>query len=192
MRPSLFAAVASVLIPFSWLPGSTSDYAAAKQKITMIEDEKLRPGSHVILSSAELNAYIAGEIPQVAGQGAVSDPQLRLVNGGGNLTANIDFVQLQRNTGRKPGWLAQQILSGARPVLVMARVQSSNGKATVWVDRLEVSGIPISGLALDFLMEVFIQPKFPNVRIGEPFDLVHSVDHFEIKPESVRVVIKGA
>jgi hypothetical protein len=69
-------------------------------------------------------------------------------------------------------------------------VRSANGYATAWVDRLEVGGLPLSGPALDFLMQVFIEPQFPSIKLGQPFPLRPGVDHFEIHPRAVTVYTK--
>ena len=104
--------------------------------------------------------------------------------------ARVDFIRLQKNTGRQPGWLMQKLLEGERDVLVAARVQSANGTATVWVDRVEVGGMKVPSSLLDFLLEVFIQPQFPNVKIGEPFQLRRGVNHFEVHRGQVRIFMR--
>lgn len=165
-----------------------SEYQSAKQKLDNIE--RMPRGSQVTLSASELNAYITGEVPQIVGPGAVSQMNLQLGDNSGVIKARINFLRLQKNTGRSPGWLMQKMLDGERDVSVAAHLTSGGGMATVWVDRLDISGVPLSGPALDFLMDVFIQPQFPNVKIGEPFALRHGVERFEVRSQMVRVLLR--
>ncbi len=167
-----------------------AQYHAAKRKLDEIGTLRTPPGSQVVLTAAELNSYIQGEIPQVVGPGAVSRSQLQLGDNSGIIRARIDFLKLQQNTGRHPGWLMQRMLAGERDVEVSAHLTSSRGQATIWVDRLQISGVPLSGPALDFLVEVFISPQFPDLKLGEPFPLRSGVDRFEVKPQAVRVFMK--
>ena len=178
-----FAGLAPLLI------GSLSPYESAKRKMEMISSERAPRGSTVQLTSAELNAYIKGEIPSLVGEGAVTRPHLVLGNNSGKMTANVDFAKVQAKSGRDPGWIMSTILSGERPVVVQGRIQSAKGRATIFLDQIEVSGIPINGAALDFLMDVFIRPRFPDIKIGEPFELAHGVERVEVKPEMVNVRI---
>jgi len=175
-----------LLASFCW--AQSGEYQRAKQKIDDIE--KAPRGSQILVTERELNAYIAGEIPQVVGEGAVKSSHVTLSEGAGAIHARVDFIRLQKNTGRQPGWLMQKLLEGEKDVLVEARVQSANGMATVWVDRVDVGGMKVPNSLLDFLLEVFIQPQFPNVQIGEPFALRRGVEHVELHRGQVRIFMR--
>ena len=54
------------------------------------------------------------------------------------------------------------------------------GKATVDLKRVEVSGIPIEGAALDFLVENYLIPNYPDAKIGRPFALHKRVDRIGV------------
>ena len=45
--------------------------------------------------------------------------------------------------------------------------------------------------ALDFLIQNFLLPRFPDAKIGRPFELGHGIDRLEVRPNEVRVVIKN-
>ena len=180
------AVVALLLAAVVW--GDAGEYQRAKQKLDNIE--RMPRGSQVTLTASELNAYMLGEIPRVAGPGAVSNARLQLGDNSGVVQARVNFLRLQQNTGRRPGWLMRMMLDGERDVAVAAHIRSSEGTATVWVDRVDVSGVPVSGPALDFLMQVFIAPEFPYVKIGEPFPLRRGVERFEVRPQAVHVFLQ--
>jgi hypothetical protein len=177
----------SILFAAASLAGAAyNDYASAKQKVDSIEADSLRSGARVILTFPELNAWVAKEAPA-----GVRNPQLRAtareVASGGAL---IDFGKLERSAGRQPGWLMSKLLDGERPVSVTARIRSSAGRATVDIERVEISGIVIDGRTLDFLIENFLLPMYPDAIIGRPFELGHRIDRIDVSPSAVAVLLK--
>src|SRR2546425_608530 len=130
---------------------SRTDYLNAKRKFESIEKQQIKPGARVPLSSSELNAYVQTELPQVAPDG-IRNPHVELL--GNNVAtgrASINFLKIQSARGNPPNWLMRTLLDGEHDVAVTARVDSGGGKATVYLQRVEISGIPIEGSALDFL-----------------------------------------
>src|SRR4029434_3660114 len=101
----------------------------------------------------------------------------------------IDFLKVRRAQGYRPGWLMSKLLDGERPVSVTARIQSGNGKATVDVQRVEISGITVDGSTLDFMIQNFLLAMYPDAAVGRPFELGHRIDRLEVQPGSVGVVI---
>jgi hypothetical protein len=55
---------------------------------------------------------------------------------------------------------------------------------------VDLSNATISGKTLDFLIENFFKPQYPDAKIGEPFELGYSMERIEIQPSGVRVVMK--
>ena len=176
-----------VLIPFL-LFSSPADYNSAQRKFDLIAGNTLAPGTRVDLTAAELNAWVAHEIPKVAPQG-FRDPRLELGQQIATGTALIDFGKLERAQGYQPGWIMGKLLDGERPVSVRARIRSGGGQATVDVERVEISGIAIDGQALDFLIRNFLLPKYPNAAVGRPFELGNRIDRLDVRPGSVGVLI---
>jgi hypothetical protein len=177
----------SILFVAATLAGASyNDYASAKQKFDSIEAGRLRSGARVILTYPELNAWVAREAPA-----GVRSPQLRvaardLATG----AALIDFGKLERSAGRQPGWLMSKLLDGERPVSVTARIRSSAGRATVDIQRVEISGLAIDGRTLDFLIQNFLIPMYPDAVIGRPFELGHRIDRLDVSPSAVAVLLK--
>ena len=175
-----------LLIPLLGAP--SSEYLSAKRKLDLIESEKLRPGSRVILTSSELNAYVANEVAESYAQG-VRDPRVDLGAGSATGSALIDFLKLRQASGKPSGWVMQKLLAGERQVRVTARIKSGSGRAVVDVERVEISGVTIDGKMLDFLIQNYLIPQFPEARIGQPFELAHHVDRLEVAPNGVGVVV---
>ena len=171
------------------LYSSRADYSSVEKKFALIENDRLKPGSRVTLSQRELNAYLVEQVPQVAPQG-VRDPKIELGAGTATGSALIDFVRLRSAQGKPPGWLMRQLLQGEHPVTVTAQVQSGGGRATVDVQRVEVSGIVVEGRMLEYLIQNYLLPYYPEAKVGEPFELRHRIDRIDVQPARVDVIIK--
>jgi hypothetical protein len=61
----------------------------------------------------------------------------------------------------------------------------------VYVQQVTISGISARGAVLDFLIEHFLLPFYPDAKIGRPFQLKHNVDRLEIGSAGVTVIIAG-
>ncbi|HTS31108.1 MAG TPA: hypothetical protein VMH81_34790 [Bryobacteraceae bacterium] len=167
------------------LGAAVSDYDSARQKLDRIESDRLRSGTRVELTAREMTAWAEHEAPQ-----GVRNPRIQLVAPGvASATALIDFNQVQRAEGYEPGWLMSKLLSGEHPVSVTARIRSARGQATVDVDKVEISGVAIDGKTLDFLIQNFVLPAYPDAAVGRPFELGHRIEKLDVEPAGVGVLI---
>jgi len=171
------------------LYSSRADYSSVQKKLDLIEHDRLKPGSRVTLSQRELNAYVEQQVPQIAPQG-VRDPRIELGAGMATGSAVVDFVRLRGAQGKPPGWLMRQLLQGEHPVTVTAQLQSGGGRATINVQRVEVSGMVIEGRMLEYLIQNYLLPYYPEAKVGEPFELSHRIDRIDVQPARVEVIIK--
>lgn len=175
----------SLLFAAAALTAGVTEYTSAKRKLDAIDSGQLRPGTYVTLSYPEIAAWVEREGPK-----GVRNPQVRVTqNNVATGTALIDFNQVQRAQGRRPGWLMTKVLEGERPVSVTARIQSSGGRATVDVERVEISGVAIDGRTLDFLIQNVLLPLYPDAVVGRPFELGHRIERLNVAPAAVGVVI---
>jgi hypothetical protein len=181
------AMVLLLCLPLIW--GTTAEYLSAERKFKMIESERLRHGARVTLTKSELNAYAREEVAQAFPAG-VRHPRLELANGVAIGSALIDFGKLRRAQGKPPGWLMSKILDGEREVEVTANIRSGGGRATVDVQIVRISGIPIEGRVLDFLINNYLLANYPDAKVGQPFELNHGIDRLDIKPSAVDVVMR--
>jgi hypothetical protein len=183
MRIRLLLVLALLVPPL--LPNSASDYRAAVDKFSLIEHDRLKPGSRVDLTARELNAYVQQNVPD-----GVRNPRLELGSGTATGSALIDFAKIRRAQRKPPGLLLAYLLDGERPVTVNARIRSASGTATVDVQRVEISGITIQGRLLDFLIHNYLQPMFPDAKVGQPFTLGHHMERWDVQPSEVGVIIE--
>ncbi len=166
----------------------SSDALTVKRKFKLISAERVPPGSKVTIGKDELNAYVRSEALSVVRDG-LREPRLELGDNRATAYAFIDFARLRRAQGQPMGWLMEKLLGGERAVRVDAQIQSGGGKAVVNVQRVEVSGMVISGRALDYLIRNFLWSYYPDAKVGRPFELDHRIDRLEVEPSHVNVVI---
>ena len=55
---------------------------------------------------------------------------------------------------------------------------------------MEISGLAIDGNTLDFLIQNFLIPMYPDAVIGKPFELGHGIDRLDVSPSAVGVFFK--
>ncbi len=155
-----------------------------EHKFDLIEQQRLKPGSRVVMSGAEWNAWVRSEAPP-----GVTRPRVEFGVNRVTAFANIDFLKLGRATGETPNRILAALLEGDRPVTVTARVQSGNGRARVDLERVQVGGAAVEGRALDFLVQEFVMRNYPEAKVNQWFALPNRMDHLEIQPAGVAVVI---
>ncbi len=170
--------------------GADNSYLSARRKIDLIEQDKAAFGSRIWLSLGELKAYAKHEISKTAPQG-VRNGVLQLGYGTATASALVDFLKVRELKGAAPNPLLTWFLSGERPVRVVARIESGQGRATVKLEQVEVSGVTARGAVLDFLIANFLLPLYPDAKVNQPFDLGHNVERLEISPPGVNVIIAG-
>jgi len=161
---------------------SQTDYQNAKRKFQTIDKKPPKPGTRIPFTSSELNAYVQTELPAVAPQG-IRNPKVELQ--GNNVAtgrALIDFVKLRSVQGKNTNWMLRKLIEGEREVAVTTRITSAGGQATVNLQRVEVGGIPIEGAALDFIINTYLIPNYPEAKVGKPFRLHKNVDKIEVSP----------
>jgi hypothetical protein len=164
-------------------------YLSTQKKFDQIADGKLKPGTVVLLTQAELNAWARVKVMESIPQG-LREPMIELGSGEATGSALVDFLKMRSGQGQDTGWLMSKLIEGERPLKVWIRMTSSGGRATVSLTRVDLSNATLSGRTLDFLIDNFFKPKYPDAKIGEPFDLGYSIDRIEIQPSGVRVVMK--
>ena len=162
----------------------------AQKKLDAISDQKLKPGSVVVLSPQEINAWLHEKAVKAFPEG-LRNEHVDLGSGTVDGTALVDLMKIQKNKSTSTmNALIGRLIEGERPLKISIRVESSNGRATVFLTRVELSGVAMDGSILEFLIKQFIQPRYPDIKINQPFDLDYNIDHIEIQPAGVRVLIK--
>ena len=167
------------------------DPAAANvtRKLDIIQNGRAKPGAVFVFTSAELNAWVRVKAPMVVPEG-LRQPRLEMGNGTATGYALVDFLKLQHGAGIETNWLVSKLIQGEKRLMATASIQSANGRATVHLIRVEIGGLAVSGATLDFLIDTFFRPLYPDAKIDEPFELSDRVERIEVTPAEARVYIK--
>jgi hypothetical protein len=168
----------------------TPEYLSAKRKLELIETGRVARASTIAFSHNEINAYARARVQETA-PGAVRNPRVELKRDGAVGIALVDFAKLRAAQGEKPGRLLSWLLSGEREVRVAVQLRAEAGRCQVDVERVDLSGVAIEGRALQFLIDNFLMPLYPDAKIGKPFELNHRVERIEVRPTNVFVRIAG-
>jgi len=178
-----------VLVSAAALWAADPRAATVTQRLDLIESGKAKPGAVFHFTTAELNAWLRVKVPAIIHDG-LREPQLQLGNGTASASARIDFVKVRHAEGIETNWLISKLIQGEKLVTANASIQSSHGQATVHVIRVEIGGLAVTGAPLDFLVQNFLLPFYPNAKIDEPFDLAGNVDRIVVTPAEARVYIR--
>jgi hypothetical protein len=175
------------LAPF--LSAADPQFERAEEKLDRLVDGKASPGSEILFTPAEIEAWTREKAHEQVGD-AFRNPRVTLETGTGAGSALVDFLKMREAKGKTTNALMAMMLQGERPLTVYVRVSSAAGRCTVYLTRVELSGAEISGALLDYLIKTFLLQMYPDVRLGEPFELGLNMERIELKPEGVRVVMK--
>ena len=165
--------------------------AACRKKIDDIESGRVKPSAVYTFTPVEINAYAREELAVEVPNG-LRNPALELgANNTSIGTALMDFLQMRHAQGVKMNWLMEKLLEGERPVKVVIESQTKDGRAIIYLRRLEISGVVASGTVLDFLIRNFFRPLYPKAHINEWFEMGNNIDHVDVRPDAVRIYIKA-
>lgn len=180
--------LSSITIGYSLQAADPAAIAVSK-KLDLIESGHAKPGSVYHFTTAELNAWVRMKAPMIVPDG-FRQPRLVLGNGEASGSALIDFLKVRDASGLTTNWLVAKLIQGEKLVKARASIQSAHGQATVHLLRVEIGGLAVSGATLDFLVQNFFRPFYPNAKIDEPFELADGIDRIEVTPAEARVYIR--
>jgi hypothetical protein len=163
-------------------------YERARRKIALIENEKAAPGSTIAFTPREINEWARAVVPTYVPQG-FRDLRIDLGEDTATGQALIDFARV-RHASDADLTVLDKLIAGERPVLVKVTVRSADGICNVDVNRLQISKVAATGYAMDLLIKAFVLPMFPEVKVGEPFQLRHRIERISVKASGVYVRIK--
>ena len=184
MRPLLLLALAAVFPLFA----ADTAFERAGEKLDRIESGHAFPGSAIIFTPAEMNAWARRRVPQMY-QG-IRDPSVQLGAGTASGSAFVDFLKMRQGEGLATNSLIAKLIEGERPLKVSIQLESAHGRATARLTRLEISGIAVTGAPLDFLVNEFFLHLFPDAKVNTPFELHDNIERIELRPDGVRVTMK--
>ena len=169
-------------------PAADPLFESVWNKLERIESGQAKRGSLIVFTPAEINARARARVPQQLE--GIREPRVRLGTGAATGSALVDFLKMRRGEGLVTNPLIAKLIEGERPFQVSIRLESSGGRATVYLTAVEISGIALPRPVLDFLVQDFFLPLFPDAKIGQPFDLRDDIERIDLRPDGVRVQMK--
>lgn len=109
---------------------------SAQQKLDSIADRKLKPGAVVTLSSREINAWIHEKAVKAFPEG-IRNEHIDLGPGTADGNALVDLTKISKSTNSVNPLIAR-LIEGERPLKVSIRVESANGRCTVFLTHVEL------------------------------------------------------
>jgi len=171
------------------LRGADPVAIGVSRKLDLIQSGQAKPGSVFRFTTAELNAWVRAKVPTIVPDG-FRQPRLVLGNGEATASALIDFLKVRNASGIQTNFLVAKLIQGEKLVTARASIQSAHGEATVHLLRVEVGGLAVTGAPLDFLVQNFLLPFYPDATIDQPFALADNVDRIEVTPAEARVYMR--
>lgn len=140
----------------------------------------------VDITEAEANAYFnEGGVKLPKG---VTRVQLAAKPGVIEGHATVDFDAITQKARSSNPLLS--VFSGQHDVKVTAQALGTNGQGTIRVQSVYVDNIEVPEMALQFFVERYITPKYPNVGMTSTFKLPLRIDSATVGNGNVTVTQK--
>jgi hypothetical protein len=192
-RYLLLTSLAAAALVYGASPRQLSPaLVSAQNKIHRIETNQW-PRSKSIPFTAEELLAIGLTDAVTTFPGVLHNAQLQLASGGATGTATVDFDQLRRLSSTKSStsnWLLSKLLTGRHPVSVTVKVSSGKGQMTVHPESVSIAGLTASGNTLQFLIQNFLLPRYPNAVVDRPFRLAENIERIDVTPAAAVVVAR--
>ena len=120
----------------------------------------------------EINAYFAsGRVQLPTG---VQQVRFSSTPGSIDAVARVDFDAITAKQQSSNPLLS--LFSGVHDVRVVARAEGSGHTGHVHVERVELDGTAIPRMALEFFIDRYLKPKYPNLGMDSTFELPNRID----------------
>ena len=185
-----FLAIIVLLLGAMCMPAQQHRLAdSAQQKLDYIvsNGQAARPDqTPTVLTEDEINDYFASGrviLPQ-----GVKKVTFRGQSGVVTTLAVIDFDQIKQGQHTSNPLLS--IFNGTHNVNIEADAVGAGGKGKVHVRTVTIDGIDVPRMALEYFVNKYIKPKYPNLGIDSEFQLPNKVDTATVGYHKLRVTQK--
>lgn len=148
----------------------SANYRSLSQKLAYLKLNAARPhpdSKPVVLTEPEVNAYFSeGGVKLPTG---VSEVHLTSRPGIIDGHAHVDFEEIMR--GRNKSNPLYDLFSGSHDIHVVAGASGTNGVASIKVQTVELDDVAVPQWALEFFVQRYITPKYPNVALTSTFKM---------------------
>ena len=166
-----------------------ANYRAIQQKLAWLKANAARPHPDpkpTELTEPEVNAYFS--------EGGVNLPKgvshLRLSSHAAVIDghADVDFEQIMQGRGSTNPLYS--LFNGTHDVHAKAEGSGANGIGTIKVQSVDFDGIQIPQFALEWFVQHYLTPKYPNVGLTSTFKLPLRIESAGVETGKVRLIQK--
>ena len=125
-----------------------------------------------VLTEREINAYVASSYVKLP----VGVQSVRFHGRPGviDAVARVDFDQITASKRESNPLL--YLFSGTHDVHVVANAHASGGRGQVQIESVDIDGVSVPRMALEFFISHYLTPKYPDIGMTSTFKLGFRVD----------------
>lgn len=151
-------------------------FISMDRKVEILEANAQRPPTapqNTDVTQDELDAYLAeGGVDLPKG---IQDVKIDMKPAVVHATATVNFDTIsQGHTGNNPIFSA--LFTGIHDVEAQAQASGAQGEGTIIVDWVKLDGVQVPKSALEYLMQHYVKPKYPNAGMTTRFPLPVRID----------------
>lgn len=165
-------------------------FLSMDKKVEILQANAQRPPAqpqNTPITQDELNAYLAeGGVDLPKG---VQEVKIDMKPAVVHTLATVDFDTISEgHTGNNPIFSA--LFSGTHDVEAQAQASGANGTATIIVDWVKLDGVQVPRSALEYLIQHYVKPKYPNAGMTTTFPLPARIDMAVVNQGTVTLTQK--
>jgi hypothetical protein len=164
-------------------PNNASSCEAKLQHIQQNAAAAKPDPAPTVLTEDEINAYIAaGKVQLPKGVQKVR------FSGAPNVVttyARVDFDKLTEGRSMNP--LMAALFTGVHDIVVVSDADAAGGVAHVVVQSVTLDGTQIPRMALEYLVDHFVKPKYPAAGLDSRFQLGYRIDTAQVGTHKLTV-----
>ena len=144
----------------------------------------------VQITEPEANSYLRYELSPTFPSGV---SQVRLTFQPNRILGSsvVDFDKLKEGRRVPPNPLADFLLRGEHTVAAQGTVWSANGAAEFHLEWVTLDGVTLPRAVVEFLIEYYLQSRFPTASIDRPFLLPFAIESLRAENGSVVLASKA-
>ncbi len=141
-----------------------------------------------VLTEREVNAYLDSRAGYVDLPNGVRSVQFTGTPGVIRATTVVDFDRITQQRGTQNPLMA--LFTGVHDVHVTAHAYAAGGQAQIHTDAVDIDGIPVPRMALQYFLDKYVRPKHPEVSLDTTFKLAYKIDIAQVGEHQLTITQK--
>jgi hypothetical protein len=158
-----------------------------QRKIDLIKGSEDNPkhargSARVELSDKELESYLLYSLKEdIPAQVDSADVQL------GNDTVGLD-TQITFSSNATGNPVYDVLVGGTHNLFLRGKLVAEQGRGKFDLQEVRVDGIPVPNVLVQALLKRYVQPKYPEVDLNEPFEMPWGIERLKVEQGKATVV----